>query len=476
MRALFAAVLLAGCAAGPRYVAPVSAPAATGSFTSAQEAAFAPAPLPDDWWRLYRDPVLDGLVADALAANRDLARAAANLARARAALGETRVARLPSTAASASVTRGKQSTAAFGGGSFPGVGDERTTYDAGLDVAYEVDLFGRVTRLIQAARADAEAARAALDVARVSVVGETARAYASACAAAERLAVARTTLELQENTLRITARALEAGRGTRLDVARAGVLRDQAAAAIPSIEAERAGALFRLATLTGRTPAEVPAAAAGCRATPGLDRAIPVGDGAALLRRRPDIRQAERELAAATARIGVAAADLYPRISLGGSVGVTALAADDLGDDGAFRWSLGPLISWSIPNIGVARARVAQAEASTQAALAGFDATVLGALRETETALSDYARELDRRRALRSARDAAADAARLARRRFDAGADSFLALLDAERTLAEAQAALAASNARVADTQILLFKALGGGWQTEPPARDGRAG
>ena len=235
-------------------------------------------------------------------------------------------------------------------------------------------------------------------------------------------------------------------------------------ASLPPLRAERDGALFRLATLTGRTPAEASQAARACARPPQLSRPIPVGDGATLLARRPDVRRAERNLAAAAARVNVATADLYPRISLGGSLGSTALDAGDLGDDASFRFSVGPLISWSFPNVFAARARIEQASAGSDAALATFDQTVLTALQETETALANYANELDRRSALQAARDQAANAARLSRLRFDAGADSFLTVLDAERTLAAADAQLAASDALVTTYQIALFKALAGGW------------
>ncbi|WP_284220080.1 TolC family protein, partial [Brevundimonas denitrificans] len=204
--------------------------------------------------------------------------------------------------------------------------------------------------------------------------------------------------------------------------------------------------------------------ARACVRPPQLSRPIPVGDGAALLARRPDVRQAERQLAAAAARVNVAVANLYPTITLGGSAGVTALDIADLGEGDNFRFSLGPLISWSFTNPGVSRARVERADALTEAALATFDQTVLLALQETETALAAYANELDRRTALQAARDQAATAARLSRLRFDAGADSFLSVLDAERTLAGADAQLAASDALVTTYQIALFKALAGGW------------
>ncbi|MFJ0646726.1 TolC family protein, partial [Bordetella bronchiseptica] len=185
---------------------------------------------------------------------------------------------------------------------------------------------------------------------------------------------------------------------------------------------------------------------------------------AALLRRRPDIRQAERSLAAATARIGVATADLYPKISLGLS-GASAGPAALFGEPGTFSWSVGPLISWTLPDTGAAQARIAQAEASTKGALARFDATVLNALRETESALVTYARQLDRDAALRAAREQGAQAAAQARQLFRLGKTDYLTVLDAERTLAGNESALAASQAQLAGDQIAVFLALGGGWE-----------
>src|SRR5690606_3077775 len=319
----------------------------------------------------------------------------------------------------------------------------------------------------RAARADADAAAAVLDVVRVSVAAETARAYADACSANARIDVAQRTIELQSRTVELTERLLQAGAGHGLDVARARSALGATRASLPPLRAERDGALFRLATLTGRTPAETSEAARSCARPPQLSQPIPVGDGARLLARRPDVRRAERELAAAAARVNVATADLYPRITLGGGLGATALGTDALGDDENFRFSVGPLISWSFPNVFAARARVEQAGAGAEAALATFDQTVLVALQETETALTNYANELDRRAALQSARDQAADAARLSRLRFDAGADSFLAVLDAERTLAAADAQLAASDALGTTYQIAPCKALAGGWETD---------
>ncbi len=343
---------------------------------------------------------------------------------------------------------------------------ESDTYSAGLDVSYEVDLFGRVESTIRAARADASAAEAALNVVRVTVAAETARAYADACSGNAQIAVAERTITLQTDTVGLTQRLLDAGSGNGLDVARARSALESTRSTLPPLRAQR-DALFRLATLTGRTPAETSEAARACAAPPQLTQPIPVGDGAAMLARRPDVRQAERNLAAAAARVNVATADLYPRITLGGSAGATALDASGLGDNENFRFSVGPLISWSFPNVFAARARIEQAGASSDAALATFDQTVLVALQETETALANYANELDRRSALQSARDQAANAARLSRLRFDAGADSFLTVLDSERTLAAADAQLASSSALVTTYQIALFKALAGGWTNE---------
>mgnify|MGYP003641362362 CR=1 FL=1 len=275
---------------------------------------------------------------------------------------------------------------------------------------------------------------------------------------------------MQADTARLTQTLLDAGSGNGLDAARARSALESTRATLPPLMAQRDGALFRLATLTGVTPAEASQAARACARPPQLTQPIPVGDGAQLLARRPDVARAERDLAAAAARVNVATADLFPRISLGGSVGSTALDAGDLGDDTSFRFSVGPLISWSFPNVFAARARIEQADALSDAALATFDQTVLVALQETETALANYARELDRRAALQAARDEAATAARLSRLRFDAGADSFLPVLDAERTLAAADAQLASSDALVTTYQIALFKALAGGWVDAPAA------
>jgi len=278
------------------------------------------------------------------------------------------------------------------------------------------------------------------------------------------LRVARGIVDLLDQSLALTRKRHAAGLESGLAVARIAALRDQRAAQVPTLEAARRAALFRLATLTGRAPANLPEIA-GERSVPlEIARALPVGDGAALLARRPDIRAAERRLAADTARVGVATADLYPRITLGGSVGSTGPGLDDILTGGPLRWIAGPLLDWAFPNQEAARARIDGARADARGALAAFDAAMLNALGEVETALSTYARAIERRRVLQSASEEAERAARIVRAQQREGAVDSLGRLDAERTLADARAELAAQDEAVSLAQIDLFRALGGGW------------
>lgn len=460
-----AALALAGCMVGPDYRSPLPQSPSQAPFISSRSPVFTGEQPPGRWWSLFADPVLDRLVEQALAANTDLRVAAANLARARAVLRETRSALFPSAELNASATYERQSGDQLG---FQGTPTQGERYDVGIDASYQIDLFGRIRRAIEAARADAGAAQAALDVSRITVAAETARAYADACSAGRQLAVARETLRIQEQTFDLTRRLFEGGRATALETNQAGTLLERVRAAVPTFEAQRETALFRLSVLTGRPPAEFPREVAACEASPALARPVPVGDGAALLSRRPDVRQAERELAAATARIGVAVAALYPTVTLGGSIGSSATSISGLGSSNAFRFSLGPLISWEFTNLAVGRSRILQAEATTEGALAKFEGTWLQALEETESALTRYTRELDRREALRRARSHAAEAARIARLRYQYGRDSFQVVLDAERAQAETDTALAQSEAQLSDDLVSLFLALGGGWQEAP--------
>ena len=453
---------LAACAAvGPDHVPPTVPAAAQNQFVSSGFGSVAQGETRDDWWRLYNDPVLDGLVRKALTANKDIAVATANIAIARANLRGARSERLPQTNVGAGAQYGRPD----GLNRAPGQ-DSDWALSTGLDVAYEVDLFGRVRRGIEAARADVAAAEAERDAVRVIVAAETARAYGDILSSERRLRVARHTVDLLDQTVGLAAKRFEAGRTSRLDLVRVTALRDQQRATIPELESDLQSATFRLATLTGRTPAERPVTG-GNGNTLQLAQPIPVGDGRALLARRPDVREAERRLAASTARVGVATADLYPKIALGGSIGAAATSVASLFTGGALGFLAGPLLNWSFPNQEAARARVAGSEAQSKADLARFDKAVLTALEETETALSRYAKEIERREALRSARDQAEGAARITRAQLREGRADSLAVLDAERTLAQAEADLAEADARLVDDQVDLFRALGGGWQTQ---------
>jgi outer membrane protein TolC len=273
---------------------------------------------------------------------------------------------------------------------------------------------------------------------------------------------------LQEQTLALTNRLLSAGRGTGRDVAEAEVLLEQARAQVPALEAERKAALYALSVLTGDPPATVDAAAAECLAAPSAKQAIPVGDGQALLARRPDVRGAERKLAADVARIGVATAQLYPSVTLLGSISLGAPHVGDLGSARSLTYSVGPLISWNFPFNGAARARVHEREAGAEASLAAFDAAVLKALQETEQALARLGGATEREASLARAEAASERAADLSGTRFRSGLDNFLQLLSAERERASARTALAQAQADRADAQISLFKALGGGWEDAP--------
>ncbi|MDB5736677.1 MAG: putative efflux pump outer membrane protein SepC [Sphingomonas bacterium] len=459
---LLGASALTACAAGPDYVRPEAPSTAAAPFIGGVSPTVSVAAVDEHWWQLYRDPVFDGLVADALKANTDIRVAIANLEKARAQLRGSRSDRLPQTNIGASTTYGRASASQ----TFPGADRQGWGVDTGLNVSYEVDLFGRVHREIEAARGDVAAAAADADAVRVAVVSDTAAAYVDATALAGRIAVAERTVALLDKSVRVTTARFDAGRSDRLDVVRITTLRDQRKADIAPLLAERDAALFRLATLTGRTPQALPAIVTAQTVLPRIGQPIPVGDGQALLARRPDIRAAERRLAADTARIGVATAGLYPHITLGGSVGSTSAGLSDVFGGGPLRWLLGPLISWNFPNQEASRAKIAAAKADSSAALANFDGTVLKALQETETALSAYAHELDRRTNLVAARDEAARAAHISIARQREGQIDFLTVLDAQRTLADSEADLAASDARVATTQVDLFRALGGGWQT----------
>lgn len=457
---LIAVLLTGGCASGPDYQRPEAGTSASSAFVT-QAAAFDPAaPLPDQWWKLYDDPALDTLVVQALGANADLRVAAANLAKARAALREAKAGRLPGTDINGGVSYGDGMQGA--GGAFA-QDNAQWSQNGTMALNWEVDLFGRVSRAVEAARADAQAVEAARDAVRVTVAAETTRAYLDACSYAHALGVARESYRVSSDSLKIVTAQEKAGSVGRFDVERAAAAAATARAAIPGLEAQHQGALFELAALLGGTPADIPAAARQCMTPPGIASALPVGDGASLLRRRPDLRQAERQLAADTARVGVATAALYPRISLGGSGNI--FRNDSVRGNDSLSFSVGPLLSWSFPNVSVARARIRQAEAQGDASLAAFDGAVITALKQVEQALNGVAREQERLVALNEAEARSARAFDFATQRHRAGSIGLLDLLVAQGNLLDARAAQAASLQRLSSLRVDLFKALGGGWR-----------
>ena len=477
LAALALAASLSACAihpVGPDYRVPdtaiVNKPGAAAPFALAPASAasgadtFADAPLPPHWWRLYQDPKLDALVEKALSHNTDLRMALANLEKSEAADQAIEGQKKPTISTDFAPGFGHASGIQY---LAPGyVPPSTTQYEAGVSLSYQLDLFGRIQRAIEASHDDTQAAQAALDLVRVNVAAGTARAYADACSSGLRIASAQHSIALQQQALDVSVRLQQAGRVGITDAARARSQLEVLKAAVPPLQARRQAALYRLATLTGELPQDFDQDVASCAAPPRVAGTIPVGDGAALLKRRPDIRQAERQLAAATATIGVATADLYPKVSLGLQVGSASLGNDFLGKD-SFSYNVGPLISWTVPNTGVVRAHIAQANAGAEGALARFDGTVLAALRETQTALDAYARELDRHAALQAARDDSATVAAQARRLYLGGRTGYLDALDADRALASSEATLAQSDAELADDQVTLFLALGGGWEPE---------
>jgi NodT family efflux transporter outer membrane factor (OMF) lipoprotein len=464
--AVTALATLAACTTvGPDYRVPdnavVKRPAAAAPFLGAGEQPFNSAPLPADWWRLYQDPTLDKLITKAFAANADLRVAAANLQRSHAVLEEVEEKKRPEVEMQAAPGYGRIAGASLG---LPEVLPDTGLYSGEVKVSYQLDLFGKIKRAIEAAHADEEAAQAASDIAHVTVAADTARAYADACSAGYQLKVAQASVDVQQQFVKLTADRVRMGRGIALDNSRARAQLEQLRAALPPLEARRRTSLYRLAVLTGEVPASFPADVAKCDTPPRVAAVIPVGDGAALLRRRPDVRQAERMLAGATARIGVATAELYPSINLGLSAGSLGMIPG-VGDANTWHYALGPLISWNLPATSSARVHIAQAEANTAGTLAKFDGVVLNALRETESALTVYARELDRHAALKASRDQSALAAQQAGKLYQFGRVDFLSRLDADRALATAESAVAASDAQLATDQVNLFLALGGGWE-----------
>ncbi len=450
---LLAMLLATGCAVGPHYKPPKSEGV---KYHAADSNLVTEQPFNTRWWNQFEDPVLDSLVDRCLSSNNSIRIARARLAESRAIFDERKLDRFPTVPVTASYTHSKEQ--------IPGFGDQRrriNNFTAGFDAFWEADLFGRVGHGIAASRAENQAFEADLHDVQVSVVAELARNYFELRGAQWRLAVAVRSLTNQRETLRLTQLRRDAGVGEEQDVASAAARVAAIESTIPSFEFDVSRAEYRLAVLTGTRPGELNADLAP-RNYPAIAKALPIGNPGELLQRRPDVRSAERRLAAATERQGVAVASLFPQVSVSGFVGFIAGRGSLFFTGDSRAWSVSPGLSWSAFDLGRARARVRGSSAATEETLAFYEDTVLRALEETETALANYHAQQARLIKLNDQARESKRAADIARLRYREGVVDFLSLLDAERTQLQAEDAVAESEKDVYVAVIVLYKALGG--------------
>lgn len=453
------ALALAACAVGPDYKTPDTAPAKLDSGLEAK--AFDRSRFESVWWKQFDDPVLNQLVQASLDGNRDLRVAFARLKAARSIREDVSNDQIPVVTSRASSDLGK--------GQVPGQTERRVNserYDLGLDMAWELDLFGRIQRQIEASEAQEAAAEADLQQLQVSLIAELVDAYGQLRGAQLREQIAVANLKTQQQSRDITVTLRDTGVGNELDVVRADARLAGVEATVPQLQAAQVRAKNRIATLLGQRPDALSVDLAP-KALPAIAKALPVGDPGELLRRRPDIRSAERQLAAATANVGVATADLFPRVSLSGFLGFTAARGSQVGSSAANAWALGPSITWAAFDLGSVRARLRGAKADAEGALANYEQQVLLALEESSNAFSDYGKRQQRLLALMRQSDASRKAAELASVRYREGTVDYLVLLDAERERLSAEDAQAQGEVELYSGIVAIYKALGGGWQPD---------
>ncbi|HEX2833171.1 MAG TPA: efflux transporter outer membrane subunit [Thermoanaerobaculia bacterium] len=443
---LVVSLFFSACTIRPPYQAPVVEPIALHQL---DESTFAKQPYDPKWWSQFDDATLEQLETAALESNHDMRIALARLDQARAIFTDVANDRFPIVSAGALVDRREEFQTT------------RSTYRAGFDAFWELDLFGRIRSQVAAASATAESFDATLDDVRVSVAAEVARNYFELRGLQQQYEVAERSLTNQRETLRLTRLRRDAGVGEELDVASAGARVAGTEASIPPLRAAIAARENRLAVLLGKRPGDL-GIDLSPHAYPPLAKALPLGDPDSLLRRRPDVRAAERRLAAAAAREGIAAADLYPRITLTGFLGFLAGRGSLFGESDSRSWAITPALDWTAFDFGSARARVRGAEAGTREALAAYEQTILRALEETENALVAYREQQQTLLKLNEQARESARASNIARARYREGVADFLALLDAERTQLQAEDAVAQAESRVFTSVVGVYKALGG--------------
>ncbi|MEO8065167.1 MAG: efflux transporter outer membrane subunit [Pseudomonadota bacterium] len=457
-----AAAVMAACAVGPDYHRPEAKVAA--SFAGAETPAFTNEAGAAEFWQTFDDATLTRLVNESLLANYDLRIALSRIREARALRGESYLDLAPTITAGGGYTQTRTSSAQ----SLPGISRDATYYDAGFDAVWELDFFGRVRRGIEASNAELGAAEAGLHDAQVSVTAEVTRTYFELRGFQQQLEVANRNVANQRDTLGLAKVLLDNGRGTELDTSRAQAQLSGTLGTIGPLEASVARSIHRLSVLIGREPGALRAELAPAKDLPPLPTMTAVGNPSDLLRRRPDIRIAERQLAGATARVGIAIADIFPRVTFVGNLGSVSSTYDGLGDSGNDAWRIAPGISWAALDLGRVRARIGASRARSDGALLNYEQTVLRALEDTEDSLVTYARARDRLVHDQDAVAASGTASRLARLRYENGSSDFLQVLDAERIQLLSEDRLARSRTQAATSLIAVYKALGGGWESAP--------
>lgn len=464
------ALVLGGCTLGPDFKQPASGLGA--SFIGAGATAVNATPTQSDiaqFWRGFNDAALNALIERALLANGDVRLAQARLQEVRFNQGEIDAAARPGLAIDAGATRAVTPITQRAGASR----SERTgtTYDAGFVANWELDLFGRYRRGSEAAAALVGASQASLQAAHTSVSAEVARNYLELRGLQQRLRIAEAALLNQREAFRISDARFEAGRGTLLDRERAAALVANTAAVVPLLQNGIERTAFRIATLVARPPAEVLAQLSLPAPLPGLPvtdlSRLPLGTPEQWLQRRPDLIAAERQLAAATATIGVTRTDLFPRLSLTGLLGLNAATFSNLGRSESLVSSLGVGMRWTPFDFGAIRARIGATESRAQQSLVNYEQAVALALEETEGALSSYSRNAQRAERQAVAAGHSQEAARLARERYSAGVSDLSVVLDAERELLANEDALMQARTATASALVSVYRALGGGWQVD---------